>query len=218
MLVFTFDLDDTLFSEKEYIRSGFSKVSEFLVEKFNLKENPFPLMWNIFLEGERKFVFNKTLERLKIKYSEELIQKMIKIYREHTPNIKLYPDARFILEKLHFRRNLALITDGPLISQKNKVKALKIEKYMNFIVYTEELGKNYSKPHILPYKKVMEFFKVNGNQCAYIGDNSQKDFEGAKKLGWLTIQIEREEGLYKNICKEKAHFKIKSLFELFYFM
>lgn len=51
-----FDLDDTLYSEKDYVRSGYKKISEYL-------QNPqIELdLWDSFVKGEKAIdvVFNK---------------------------------------------------------------------------------------------------------------------------------------------------------------
>lgn len=41
-----FDLDDTLYSEKSYVRSGFKKIAEFF-EKPSMEDE----LWNVFIKG-----------------------------------------------------------------------------------------------------------------------------------------------------------------------
>jgi putative hydrolase of the HAD superfamily len=54
-------------------------------------------------------------------------------------------------------------------------------------------------------------------EVVYIGDNPNKDFVTAKKLGWLTVHINRTNGIYSfsNVSPEfQAHYKIQDLHEL----
>jgi len=64
---------------------------------------------------------------------------------------------------------------------------------------------------------MMERLGCPGNRCAYVGDNPAKDFVAANALGWQTIQIEREDGEYREVNAGKeyqAQHTIRSLFEL----
>lgn len=44
-----FDLDDTLYSEKNYVRSGYRKIAQNYPEIENAEER----LWNSFLKGEK---------------------------------------------------------------------------------------------------------------------------------------------------------------------
>lgn len=215
---FIFDLDDTLISEKEYIKSGFEVISDKISKDYNLnKESIYRNLITIFEEDSKK-VFNKLLERYDIKYNVDYIKNLVHIYRNHTPNIRLYDDAKLILNHLKKKNiKIGLITDGYKESQRKKIKALNLDKYFDYIIVTDELGKEYWKPSSVPYIKMKERFKCEFNEMVYIGDNIEKDFITAKKLGIYTVQIIREDGIYRNREieeKYKSNVQIKSLKEL----
>lgn len=195
MKVIAFDLDDTLYPEEEYVLSGFRSVAELMRVRFKVK-NIYMELVKTFSEGERMRIFNATLERLGIEYDESVIQDLIHHYREHFPHIKMFDDALLTLQRLRKTYHLALVTDGHLQAQRNKVRALNIEKFFEKIIYTDEYGKEYWKPSTFPFQVVMDHFSVEGYQCAYVGDNVEKDFISPNKLGWLSVQIRRPEGLY----------------------
>ena len=119
---------------------------------------------------------------------------MVRIYRGHRPDIKLFDDAKWALDYFGLGRELGIITDGYLITQQNKIKALKIEDCIDVIVYSDELGREHWKPSEKPYRTVMEKLSCNGNECIYIADNPEKDFVTAKALGWMTVHIRRSVG------------------------
>ena len=53
------DIDDTLYLERDYVRSGFEAVGQALGEQeFG------PTAWRVFLEGGRGDTFNQTFSRL----------------------------------------------------------------------------------------------------------------------------------------------------------
>jgi putative hydrolase of the HAD superfamily len=211
-----FDLDDTLYPEKEYVMSGFKAVSHLLERDFGIREI-FPGLVKTFNNGERKYVFNVTFDRLGIEYDEKLIRIMVDCYRGHDPNIKPFNDVVPILHFMKERHTLVMVTDGYHEVQKKKVKTLEIGHFFDKIVFTDEYGGEYWKPSLKVFQMVMDDFSARGNECTYVGDNINKDFFAPNKLGWLTILIEREEGLYSDIVKNddfSPKIRISSLFEL----
>ncbi|PZV19582.1 MAG: HAD family hydrolase [Pseudanabaena sp.] len=214
--VIVFDLDDTLFPESEFIRSGFQAVGDWMSNEYSVF-NFFEIAWQLFLDGKRGKIFNLTLEKMGVNYELSTIQKLLQIYREHKPNISLHEDAKLAIDYFQQQSKLGLITDGYLETQKNKVKALAIESNFNVIVYSDLYGRDSWKPSPIPYLKVMETMQCQGESCLYIGDNPNKDFVTAKKLNWTTVQICREFGEYTKVMSEESHeakFKIKSLLDL----
>jgi putative hydrolase of the HAD superfamily len=211
--VIAFDLDDTLYPEKEYVLSGFKAVSEFLKDYVDI-DDPYQEFIKTFNRGERKKTFDVTLKRLGVEYNETLIQDLVDCYRAHFPNIQPYDDVVPILHHLKGKYHLALITDGYLQAQRNKVRVLDIEQFFEKIVYTDAYSEDYWKPSPFSYRLVMENFLAEGNECAYIADNIKKDFIAPNKLGWLTVQIKRKEGQYLNTLvtdDHKPHVRINSL-------
>ena len=211
-----FDLDDTLFPEKEFAMSGFKTVSAYLSQKYKMKEKEiFNIFKKDFDSGLRHRNFNLLLKKLKI---NENIDNLIKIYRNHKPHLSLFSDAKKILDYLQKKGfKLALISDGNVKTQKNKIDALKIKKYFKIITLTDSLGKRFRKPHKRPFEIILKKLNVYPRQALYIADNPLKDFITPKKLGILTVRIKRDGGEYNHIKtnkKNKANLTINSLLEL----
>lgn len=210
-----FDMDDTLFNEMDFVKSGFKAVDQHL--QGNQIYGFYKEALNLLHAGHSGTIFNKTLENLEIKHDKRMIMELLTIYRAHKPHIQLYPDVLSILKEVQQTYKVGLITDGYLITQKNKAAALRLEEYMDFLVFSDEYGRESWKPSETPYKKVMEHFDLLGNECIYIGDNPTKDFITARKLGWNTVQIIRENGVYKDkeiLPDHEADFHIHSFSEI----
>ncbi len=188
-----FDLDDTLYDEIEYCKSGFAAVADFLANqpKAPNAKRISTTLWGQFTAGNRKKTFNAALDELDMNFDDNLIDKLIEIYRNHNPKITLPQDSRDILYELKTKYTLALLTDGFLPAQQLKVKALGIEKYFQCIVYTEQLGRDCWKPSPAGFEKIMQTLQVKAENTVYIADNEQKDFIAPNKLGFSTIQIIR---------------------------
>ena len=188
-----FDLDDTLYDEIDYCRSGFAAVARLLADQ---PEQPaadriFDCLWRHFTAGNRTKTFNAALEELATPYDDKLIQDLIKVYREHIPKITLPADSRDVLHRLRDKYTLALLTDGFLPAQKLKVQALGLEKHFKCVIYTEQLGREFWKPSPAGFEKLIETLNVKAETMAYVADNQKKDFIAPNKLGLLTIQIIR---------------------------
>ena len=188
-----FDLDDTLYDEIEYCKSGFTAVAEFLADRLDglLPEQIFNIFWKQFSTGNRTKTFNAALDELKIPCDDKLIVEMVEVYRNHGPAIELPQDSREVLTRLSKKYTLGLLTDGFLPAQKLKVRALGIEKYFESIIYTEELGRDCWKPSPAAFIKILGNLNTKPENVVYIADNEKKDFIAPNSLGILTIQLIR---------------------------
>lgn len=177
--VFVFDLDDTLFSEREFEYSGIRAVLHHLLLNHSISHLPSV----------------EDLINAKGKWIEVLLdghdvsrflskQEILNIYRFHLPQVKLYRDAeKFLMNLKASNAKTALITDGRSKTQRNKLEALGIHDYFDLICISEEVG--YEKPSPVSYLRVEEYFK---QKCyVFFGDNIKKDFIIPRSLGWSSF-------------------------------
>jgi putative hydrolase of the HAD superfamily len=214
-----FDLDDTLYDEVEYCKSGFTSVSEFLADLPQMPpaESLFDTFWKQFNAGNHTKTFNTALSELGIDYDDKLIRQLIKVYRNHEPDITLPQESREVLSELGPKFTLALLTDGFLPAQQLKVQALGIEKYFECIIYTEQLGREFWKPSPAGFEKLMETLNVKSQSMAYVADNQMKDFIAPNRLGFATIQIIRPARLHLESSQEPdsaAKYTIRQISQL----
>lgn len=214
-----FDLDDTLISERDYIKSGFKYVSKIISDRYKLDNNEvYEVMRELFKESSKN-VFNRVLDNFNIKYKKEEVLYLVKEYREHKPNIEFYKDVIPTINKL--RNNgykLGIITDGYKETQNKKIDVLNCKTLFDEIIITDELGKEYWKPHERSYKLMSKKLNVDLSEMVYIGDNEAKDFVIANKLGIKTFKIIRNNAIYTRSEVEKeflAEKNIKNLLQLF---
>ncbi len=110
----------------------------------------------------------------------------IEIYRDHRPNLALAPEVATLLGNLRDSgRRLGIITDGRSLTQRNKIRALGLEEWIDTIVISEEFGS--AKPDERNYRYFEERFA--GQQCVYVGNNVAKDFIAPNRLGWQTVGV-----------------------------
>jgi putative hydrolase of the HAD superfamily len=194
-----FDLDDTLYDEIDFCRSGFRAAARHLATLSDARspEDIFAILWDCFVTGARGSTFDLALPKLGIPYDPRLIHTLVETYRTHTPTLTLPPESRVALDRLRDRYTLALLTDGFLPTQRLKVQALGLEPYFKAIIYTEELGRECWKPSPRGFEKLMEMLGSRPEQMAYVADNETKDFIAPNRLGMVTIRLLRPSGLHR---------------------
>lgn len=196
--VVLFDLDDTLYLERDYVYSGYKVIANFIGEKYNLLSDDLYFKMIELSKESYSNVFNRLFNFYDIKIDNNELKKIIGIYKNHFPNIKLCKDSEkainILLEK---GIRLGLITDGDSIQQRNKINALKIEKYFEKIIITDELAPNreFWKPNKKAFEIMVDFFKEEPRNMLYIGDNLNKDPFGALEVGINFKQIRRKDSI-----------------------
>ncbi|MFH1131653.1 MAG: HAD family hydrolase [Pseudomonadota bacterium] len=196
-LCVVFDVDDTLYLERDYVRSGFYAVGLFAKQKLG-STGFFEAAWAEFEAGQRGDIFDLVLSQKGLRNDNAMIAQLVEVYRYHVPQIALFDDAFVCLNRLRGAMYLAAITDGPLESQKAKVKALGLEKWTNPTIFTAALGPKAGKPNPMAFELVQEKTHCKGSSCVYVGDNPSKDFVAPKSLGWRTVRLIRPGGLHAN--------------------
>lgn len=182
-----FDLDDTLYSEKGYVRSGYKAVAEYLGDLDYIDR-----LWNFFEAG--KHAIDELLKEIGREAEKE---KAIKIYRSHKPDIHLYDSVKELLTDLSNRGiKVGIITDGRPEGQRNKIEALGLD--VDDIIITDELGGvQFRKPCDIAFRIMMARWRLNPADVVYVGDNAEKDFRAPQQLGMRSVYFNNSEGLYK---------------------
>jgi putative hydrolase of the HAD superfamily len=214
-----FDLDDTLYDEIEYYKSGFRAVARIVAETQGLGDEKklYDVLWSLFSKGNHTTTFNMAFEQLGLACDDKFIGSAVQSFRLHRPLMALPAGTENVLKTLYEKYTLALLTDGYLPAQRLKVQALEIEKYFRCIIYTEELGRKYWKPSTAGFEKILETLKIKGKNCVYAADDLTKDFIAPNKLGFGTIQLIRPNGIHHGKAPDedaKPKYVIKSLDEL----
>lgn len=184
-----FDLDDTLYSEKEYVKSGFKKISE----HFKISELESEL-WKAFESGEKPI--DKVFKKREI---QNLKEEALHTYRYQKPEIYLYDGVSEMLERLHRSHKIGIITDGRPEGQRAKIDALDLALKADEIIITDELGgTEYRKPNPAAFILMQQKLGTPFEKMVYVGDNPEKDFQASDKLGIRAICFKNHDGLYRN--------------------
>lgn len=192
-----FDLDDTLFAERDFVVSGFRAVAGRFADRLGGAEVAEKKMTELFDVGDRTRVFQALLFELGIE-DDDLLRDIIDLHRHHLPTIQLHLDADRALCDLGGKFRLGIVTDGRPRTQRAKIEALGLTMRVDAAIVSQELAPWICKPDPRPFEFISTRLQVLGERCVYVADNLAKDFVGPNSLGWRTIQVRRLDGLYLN--------------------
>ncbi len=187
-----FDLDNTLLdfskSEKEALISVFERygvnLTDELVQEY-VKINK--KWWQYFARGlyskdhivvARFEEFLNLLERSDIDPAE-----VAKGYLERLSNLAYFlPGAKEFLEKLKSKgQRMAILTNGVQTVQEKRCKLLQLERYVEFVLTSEAVGK--PKPDPTIFFVASKLSRTNLEKSVYVGDDPIIDFEASRNAG-----------------------------------
>jgi putative hydrolase of the HAD superfamily len=193
-----FDLDDTLYPECEYVRSGFRAVSQWAAQSMHVpKKATFDALCQLFESGARKDTFDQWLKSIG-RDGSEWLPSLLDVYHNHAPRISPYPEVPGVLGKLSRKMSLGLVSDGVLATQEKKLDALGLRRYFDCVVFADAWGRSFWKPCTRAFEEALRRLEVAASATVYVADNPLKDFSGARQLGIATVRVRRADGLYSD--------------------
>ena len=211
-----FDLDDTLYRERDFVESGYRAVARHIASCFG---RDYGEIYNTMIETlnseGRQMVMTVVHEQFTS--GSVSIDELVSIYRNHQPTIRLYPGYRALLKQFSRSCRLGLITDGMPEVQERKVRTLLLEGLMDKIIYTWAHGVQKQKPHPYPFNLMLQSLHTEAAHALYIGDNPSKDCAGAHRAGMKCAQVGHtiaHRDVSQSDQDETPEYLIDSLFQL----
>lgn len=200
-MLIAFDLDDTLFSEMEFVRSAYRKIASLHGMRLLQGMMSAPSVAAAFdSTGLPPYVF-------------------LPLYRNHLPDLSLPAASLYTLASLrNAGHTLALVTDGRTMTQSNKIDALRLRRFISDsdIYISERFG--HLKADGAAFADLMR--RHPGDRYMYVGDNPDKDFRQPNLMGWTTVCLldsgdnVNHQNFERADKTELPDFKIRSLYEL----
>jgi putative hydrolase of the HAD superfamily len=200
-----FDLDDTLYPERDYVLSGFKAVAHWAQQHARIPfEEGYRELKSLFESGVRGDTFNYWLAAHDLPVGDRLLSQLVHVYREHEPDLTPFPEIPAFLESIHRRYRLGLVSDGYLSVQQRKLKALRLTDHFDAVVFSDQWGRESWKPSTKPFKVALESLDSEAARSIYVADNPLKDFFGARQLGMFTVRVRRANGEYASLSPPSA--------------
>lgn len=184
-----FDLDDTLFKERDYVKTGWRAVAEVYAPAADMTADElFALM------SSAPDAFDALYALPGIRHANLQIADFLAVYRSHRPTLTLPADTEIALRRLAEKgASLAIITDGRVVTQRNKIEALGLDKLISpdSILISEEVGADKLTP--VPFEQLMR--RQPADRYYMVGDNPSKDFYHPNLLSWTSIMLRDRDGI-----------------------
>lgn len=200
-----FDLDDTLYPQKEYTRQCLLATVPYISRVSGCNPELISAKLNSILDEngiEYKKTYNDLFEAINFEGVSH-IKDIIKLFRACKPKVEAYPNVHKTLESLQSSYRLGMITDGYEIVQNYKIAQLNLSNYFERILVTDTLGIENRKPSNIPYEKMLELMGLEPELCVYVGNDPWKDFVACKSLGMRSVRI--NQGDYKDLILEQEY-------------
>jgi putative hydrolase of the HAD superfamily len=203
-MIIVFDMDDTLYLERDFVLSGFQAADRWLARTRGVR-GLLAVASDLFEAGQRQQLFDQALAALGVPNEPELVGLLVEVYRGHRPAIRLAADARRALDARGSWDGVALLTDGHRLTQERKIEALGLRAYCDPVITTDRWGREYWKPNPRGFLAIQQHFARPPARFVYVGDNPLKDFLAPRSLGWKTIRIKRPGALHAARAAAPGH-------------
>ena len=190
-----FDLDDTLISEMDFVREGWTAVAEYLSPRTERTVKELEAMAEAAFAVERAHVYDQMCTQLGL--GRGLVADCVEIYRTHRCAVRLLDDAVAALAWASDRPT-AIVSDGRADVQRNKVNAAGLDRLVDAVILTDELGPGMGKPSPAGFQLALKLLNVSAPEAIYVADNPAKDFLGPRRIGMCSAQIRRDDGVHAN--------------------
>ncbi len=125
--------------------------------------------------------------------------------------LKPYPNVKPMLRELKkMGIKLAIVTDAPKVKAYQRLLAMDIEKYFDFVIGFEDTEKK--KKTEIPLKVAIEKLKLKPKEIMVVGDSIKRDVIPARKLDMISVFAKY--GSSENVGKIKPDFEINDFSEI----
>lgn len=132
------------------------------------------------------------------------------------PFVSVLSGAKEILAELKKKYILVLGSNAGDSSSTDIIDALKrenLDPYFHHVFSSKDLG--FEKPHIQFFKKIEQELKLEESELLMIGNNCEKDIQGAQRAGWTSIWFnENESSAVECIRADATVFHMSALLEV----
>ncbi|MDO6568446.1 HAD family hydrolase [Alteromonas sp. 1_MG-2023] len=213
-MIYIFDLDDTLYDERQYVESGLRAVAAYVEDNWQVdKVLGLKQLIRLLDKNGRGRVFNDYLAYNNIPVTKKNVKRCVAAYRLHKPVLSMEKQHLQLLHELP--KPLYLVTDGNKVVQANKVEALNISHLFKRVFITHRFGVKHAKPSTYCFEKIRHAEGCDWNDMVYVGDNPAKDFVNLNRLGMRTVRVLT--GVHKSTVAKSlfdAQFTIKHINDL----
>lgn len=200
-----FDIDGTLYDYKEGDRRGIKSIAEYCYNQFGITYDEFKKIHSyckkyIFdnMSGNSGVSHNRLIryQHMLEYWNKPIFPHALKMYNIYWNELfeTVRPDLNLI-EALKLLKEKDIIvgigTNMNAYIQFEKLKKLEIDKYIDIIITSEEIG--YEKPDKRFFDMCAKKSKCEASECIFIGDDLIKDVWGSENAGMKPLWYKAED-------------------------
>jgi putative hydrolase of the HAD superfamily len=185
-----FDLDDTLYPYRWYVRSGFAAIAAYLERSRNADAKR---TFRILLRATRGTHRGRELQHLMatLRLSDAVLPVLIDLMRGHQPRLRLPRPAATALRRLRQDGwRIGILTNGDTPIQARKVAALRVAAHVDTVVYARQHGCGGGKPEAAPFVEIARRLGVAPPHVVVVGDDERCDMAGAEGAGMSALRCD----------------------------
>jgi putative hydrolase of the HAD superfamily len=195
-----FDLDDTLYSERRFVLSGFAAVAVAVEQLGPPRRHVFCALVRALREGRRQEAFQAVCQAYGL--SEEHVAHWVAIVRGHRPSLRLPRESRRVLNSLASDWATGVVTNGNPAVQARKVEALGLASLVDAVVFASEHGSGRGKPDPEPFMACLTRLGVVPMRSVFVGNDPEIDVAGARAVGMWTVRVARRNERVPRVPRE----------------
>lgn len=183
-----FDLDDTLYPYRAFVRSGFRVVARDVAGPAGLSPaGVYRLLCRASANGMRGRELQALCDARALPPS--LVPQLVSAIRDHAPALRLPRESVRVLQALRRSWRIGILTNGEPAIQRRKVAALGVGALVDVVVYASECGTGAGKPSADAFEAVLDRLGTAPAEAVHVGDDPYADMNGAAAVGMHTIHL-----------------------------
>jgi putative hydrolase of the HAD superfamily len=166
----------------------------------------------IHLGIESQNAFQEYLKKEVGRIDEKMLAAAINAYLKTKDSfMRPYPSVKPTLRELKKRKiRLAIVSDAPKVKVYQRLLAMGIEKYFDFVIGFEDTGKR--KKTEIPLKMALERLNLNSGEVMMVGDSIKRDVTPSRKLEIASVWAKY--GSIEKVDKIKPDFELDDFSEI----
>jgi putative hydrolase of the HAD superfamily len=184
----TFDLDDTLFTQAEWLAGAWDAVADAApggVDRVALRA----ALDRVAAEGsDRGAIVDRALAA--VGHPDVAVGPLVDAFHRHRPaRLTVRPGATDALARLRARVPVGLVSDGDVGVQLAKLRALGLADAFDVVVLSDRFGRAHRKPSSLPFRVALGALGAPASRSVHVGDRPAKDVLGAWRTGMAAVRV-----------------------------
>lgn len=189
-----FDLDDTLYSQRDWLDGAWTAVAraaaEYGVDAHKLNA----ALSEVAARGsDQGKIIDQALEA--IARTDVPVTDLVEAFLGHAPtSLDLFPGVDAMLTELRDSGiRVGVVSDGTVRTQDAKIEALGLRDLVDVIVLSDSMGRRFRKPHPRPVLEALAQLDASPAYAVVIGDRPDTDVASAAAAGVRAIRVKTGE-------------------------